>query len=98
MGLYHDYGGVPAVERVGVGASGGLAADPGMGLFVLAGICWLPVVWLQIRVHRMADQALREGTAMPIKAQTYMRWWFVLGWPAFLAFMVIFYLMVAKPA
>lgn len=69
-----------------------------MGLYVLAGICWLPVVWLQIRVHRMADQALREGTPMPIKAERYMRWWFALGWPAFLAFMVIFYLMVAKPA
>ncbi|KPA97179.1 DUF2269 family protein [Pseudomonas asplenii] len=68
-----------------------------MGLFVLAGICWLPVVWLQIRVHRMADQALREGAPMPLKAQTYMRWWFALGWPAFLAFMAIFYLMVAKP-
>ena len=67
------------------------------GLYVLAGICWLPVVWLQIRVHKMAEQALREGTAMPIKAATYMRWWFGLGWPAFLAFVAIFYLMVAKP-
>ncbi|MBK5537787.1 DUF2269 domain-containing protein [Pseudomonas sp. TH05] len=69
-----------------------------LGLYVLAGICWLPVVWLQIRVHRMAEQALRDGTPMPLKAATYMRWWFALGWPAFLAFMAIFYLMVAKPA
>ncbi|WP_134543934.1 DUF2269 family protein, partial [Pseudomonas aeruginosa] len=23
--------------------------------------------------------------------------WFILGWPAFIAFMVIFYLMVNKP-
>lgn len=69
-----------------------------LGLYVLAGICWLPVVWLQIRVHRMAEQALHDGTPMPLKAATYMRWWFALGWPAFLAFMAIFYLMVAKPA
>ncbi|NWB86157.1 DUF2269 family protein [Pseudomonas gingeri] len=68
-----------------------------LGLFVLAGICWLPVVWLQIRVHRMAEQALHAGAAMPMQAETYMRWWFVLGWPAFLSFMAIFYLMVAKP-
>ncbi|QHF26423.1 MULTISPECIES: DUF2269 family protein [Pseudomonas] len=68
------------------------------GLYVFAGICWLPVVWLQIRVHRLAEQALRDGVAMPMKAASYMRWWFGLGWPAFLAFMVIFYMMVAKPS
>lgn len=67
-------------------------------LYVFAGVCWLPVVWLQIRVHRLADQALREGTAMPMKATQYMRWWFGLGWPAFLSFVVIFYLMVSKAA
>jgi len=68
------------------------------GLYVLAGICWLPVVWLQIRVRNMADRALEEGTAMPMKATVYMRWWFGLAWPAFFSFMAIFYLMVAKPA
>jgi uncharacterized membrane protein len=26
-----------------------------------------------------------------------MRWWFVLGWPAFLGVMAIFALMVLKP-
>lgn len=69
-----------------------------MGLYVLAGLCWLPVVWLQIQVHKLAEQALKDGTLMPIKAAHYMRWWFGLGWPAFLAFMAIFYLMVSKPA
>jgi uncharacterized membrane protein len=28
-----------------------------MALYVLAGICWLPVVWLQIRLARMAQDA-----------------------------------------
>ena len=69
-----------------------------LALYSLAGVCWLPVVWLQIQVHRMAEQALREGVPMPIQAAQYMRWWFALGWPAFMAFMAIFYLMVAKPA
>jgi len=27
-----------------------------------------------------------------------MRWWFWLGWPAFIGVMAIFWLMVAKPA
>ncbi|WP_296257618.1 MULTISPECIES: DUF2269 family protein [unclassified Pseudomonas] len=66
-------------------------------LYILAGICWLPVVWLQIRVHKMAEQALLEGSPMPMKATVYMRWWFVLGWPAFVSFIAIFYLMVSKP-
>ncbi|MBD8088784.1 DUF2269 domain-containing protein [Pseudomonas fluorescens] len=68
-----------------------------IGLYVFAGICWLPVVWLQIKVHKMAVAALASGTEMPMKSRQYMKWWFALGWPAFLSFIVIFYLMVAKP-
>jgi len=67
------------------------------GLFVFAGLCWLPVLWLQMRVRDLASQALRDGTPLPAQAQRYMRIWFVLGWPAFLAFIAIFWLMVAKP-
>jgi uncharacterized membrane protein len=69
-----------------------------IALYVLAGVCWLPVLWLQIRVHKLAEQALREGTPLPPQAARYMRWWFALGWPAFIAFVAIFYLMVAKGA
>lgn len=67
-------------------------------LYAIAGVSWLPVVWLQIRVHKMAAQALRDGTPMPMRATQYMRWWFALGWPAFIALLGVFYLMVAKPA
>lgn len=68
-----------------------------VGLYVFAGLCWLPVVWLQIRVRDMAAQALVGGQALPERAFLYMRIWFVLGWPAFIAFVAIFFLMVAKP-
>lgn len=67
-------------------------------LYVLAGLCWLPVVWLQIRVRDLAVQAERDGTPLPAIAGRYMAWWFALGWPAFAAFVVIFALMVVKPA
>ena len=67
------------------------------GLFVFAGLCWLPVLWLQIRVRNMAAKALRDGTKLPQRAHLYMRIWFCLGWPAFIAFIAIFWLMVAKP-
>lgn len=68
-----------------------------VGLYLFAGLCWLPVVWLQIRVRDMAAQALACGQALPERAFLYMRIWFVLGWPAFIAFVAIFFLMVAKP-
>ena len=68
-----------------------------VGLFVFAGLCWLPVLWLQILVRNMAAKALRDGTELPQRAHLYMRIWFVLGWPAFIAFIAIFWLMVAKP-
>lgn len=67
-------------------------------LYVLAGLCWLPVVWLQLKVRDLAVQAERDGTEIPAIAHTYMKWWFALGWPAFTAFVLIFFLMVVKPA
>ena len=69
-----------------------------LALYVLAGMCWLPVVWLQLRVRDLAVQALRDGTPLPPLAGRYMAWWFALGWPAFTAFVAIFFLMVVKPA
>ena len=69
-----------------------------LALFVFAGACWLPVVWLQIRMADMAEQAVKEGTALPPLFWRYHRIWTTLGWPAFIAFVIIFYLMTVKPA
>jgi uncharacterized membrane protein len=66
-------------------------------LYVLAGACWLPVVWLQMRLRDIAAAAARDGTALPAQYWRYFRIWVVLGIPAFIAFVAIFYLMVAKP-
>jgi uncharacterized membrane protein len=68
-----------------------------LSLYVLAGVCWLPVVWLQIRLRDMAAAALAQGEGLPRRYRVYMSVWFALGWPAFVAVLVIFYLMVAKP-
>lgn len=69
-----------------------------IALFVFAGACWLPVVWLQIRMAAMAQEAARLGTQLPETYWRYARWWEWLGYPAFVAMLAVFYLMVAKPA
>ncbi len=69
-----------------------------IGLYFLTGACWLPVVWLQMRMHQLAAAAVRNSSELPLLYFRYARWWFMLGWPAFLAVIAIFYLMVFKPA
>lgn len=68
-----------------------------MALYVLAGLCWLPVFWLQLRIRDMAVQALAEGTPLPKRARRYMALCFVFGWPVVMAFVAVLWLMVAKP-
>jgi len=69
-----------------------------IGLFVLAGALWLPVVWLQLRMAAMAAAA-REGAGMlPAAYRHHARWWEALGYPALIAMLAVFYLMVARPS
>ena len=70
-----------------------------LGLFIFMGACWLPVVWLQIQIYGFAKEALITGKPLyqNPKYVRYMKCWFFLGWPAFIAAIIIFYLMVFKP-
>ncbi|MBF5091454.1 DUF2269 domain-containing protein [Novosphingobium sp. NBM11] len=65
-------------------------------LYVLVGACWLPVVAIQIQMRRIAE-ATPDGEALPRHYHRLARWWFALGWPAFIGVIIIFWLMVAKP-
>ena len=67
-----------------------------LALYVLAGACWLPVVAIQYRVRDLAATAHRDHTPLPAAYFRLMRWWFALGWPAFLALVAVFWLMVRK--
>ncbi|AZI36289.1 hypothetical protein NT2_04_00060 [Caenibius tardaugens NBRC 16725] len=67
-------------------------------LYVIAFACWVPVVWLQIKAQRLAQQAAESGTVLGADYRRAMRQWFVLGWPAFIGLTTVFWLMVAKPA
>ena len=74
------------------------AAAWSIALYLVAGAAWLPVVRMQIRMRDMASDALRSGAPeLPPSYWTYLRWWAALGVIAFLALVVVFYLMVAKP-
>lgn len=69
-----------------------------IALYLLAGACWLPVVFLQLRMRDLAAAAVAEGTPLPPRFHRLYGWWFALGWPAFIALAIVFWLMVAKPA
>jgi len=66
------------------------------GLYVLAGACWLPVVWIQIRMARLAGEAAATGGDVNPLYWRLHAIWVALGIPAFVAFIGIFYLMVVK--
>jgi uncharacterized membrane protein len=68
-----------------------------MALYLFTGACWLPVVWLQWHARNLAVVAQRDDKPLPPAYYRCMRVWFALGWPAFIAVLAIFWLMVAKP-
>lgn len=67
-------------------------------LFFFVGACWLPVVWLQIKMRDYAALALAQNQSLPMHYWQIDRWWIILGSLAFPTMLIIFYLMVFKPA
>lgn len=68
-----------------------------LALYVLVGLFWLPVVWIQIRLRDLAKRAVAEATPLPAAFDRLYRIWFAFGFPAFFAVIAIFWLMLAKP-
>ena len=67
-------------------------------LYVLTGACWIPVVFIQIRLRDIARDCASSGRPLPDDYHRMMGRWTMLGVPAFSAVLVIFWLMVSKPA
>jgi len=66
-------------------------------LYAIAAVCWVPVVCFQIRLKRLIKESIESRAALPEQYSRLFRLWFLLGWPAFISLVAIFYLMVAKP-
>lgn len=65
--------------------------------YLIAGVAWLIVVYLQIELRNLAQNALQKQQPLPPLYYTYFRYWFLLGWPAFISLLYVFYLMTNKP-
>lgn len=65
-------------------------------LYAVAGLCWLPVVWLQIKMAKLSQQAMQHRCALDKTYWRYAKAWFYLGIPAFSAMVLIVLLMVMK--
>jgi len=68
-----------------------------IGLYVLTGCFWLPVVWMQTRMRDLAVRAAAAGQPLPPAYHRLFRLWFWFGFPAFAAVLGIFWLMIARP-
>ncbi len=68
-----------------------------LGLYVLVGACWLPVVGIQMRLRKLAEAAVADGAPLPEAFTRLYRVWFTLGWPAFIGVLAILALMIWKP-
>lgn len=68
-----------------------------LALYVLVGVFWLPVVWIQHKLRDLAREAAAMGGDLPTQYHRLYRIWFAAGFPAFAAVLVIVWLMVARP-
>lgn len=69
-----------------------------IALYIVAGAFWLPVLWMQIRMRDLAGKALLHGHMLGADYHRLFQLWFLSGFPAFSAVLVITWLMIAKPS
>ena len=67
-------------------------------LYAVAGIFWLPVVWMQMRMRDLAAAAAKSGAPLPASYHRLFWLWFAFGFPGFGSVLAIVWLMIAKPA
>jgi uncharacterized membrane protein len=68
-----------------------------LGLYAVAGLFWVPVIFMQIEMRNLARVALVQRQPLPPRYFVLFRRWFGFGIPGFGSVMLILWLMVAKP-
>jgi uncharacterized membrane protein len=68
-----------------------------LGLYLVIGLFWVPVIFMQMRMRDLARAAAAMGQPLPHAYYRLYRCWFAFGFPAFFAVLAILWLMVAKP-
>ena len=68
-----------------------------LALYVLAGLFWIPVVFMQIEMRDLARIAEQKREPLPLRYFALFRRWFLLGIPGFGSVVIILWLMIAKP-
>jgi uncharacterized membrane protein len=68
-----------------------------LGLYAVAGLFWIPVIFMQIEMRDLARAAVTRQQPLPPRYFALFRRWFLFGIPGFGSVMVILWLMIAKP-
>ena len=68
-----------------------------LGLYAVAGLFWIPVVFMQIEMRDLARAAVTQAAPLPPRYFVLFRRWFLFGIPGFGSVMLILWLMIAKP-
>jgi len=66
-------------------------------LYAVAGLFWIPVVFMQIEMRNLARAAVAHGQPLPARYYALFRRWLMFGIPGFGSVMIILWLMIAKP-
>jgi uncharacterized membrane protein len=68
-----------------------------LALYAVAGLFWVPVVFMQIEMRDLVRKAAEQREALSPRYLALYRRWFAFGFPGFGATMLILWLMIAKP-
>ena len=68
-----------------------------LGLYAVAGLFWIPVIFMQIEMRDLARTADAQHQPLPPRYFALFRRWFLFGIPGFGSVMMILWLMIAKP-
>jgi uncharacterized membrane protein len=68
-----------------------------IGLYAVAGLFWIPVIFMQIEMRDLARAAVAESRPLPKRYFEVFRRWFAFGIPGFGSVMIILWMMIARP-